>query len=79
MHEVWAIAERQHGLVFRYQLTPIIGERRLDRLLAAGRLEVVGTGVYRVPGSPRTREQQLLGAVRASGLQAAVASGRSSG
>ena len=79
LENLWTLAERQHGLVLRDQALEVINEQRVDRMLAAGRLEVVGTGVYRVPGSPRTPEQQLLTAVRAAGLHTAVASGRSAG
>ncbi len=76
---LWALAEHRHGLLFRHEAIPLLGERRLDRMLARGRLEAVGSGVYRVPGSPRTPEQSLLAAVGAAGLDCAVAAGRSAG
>lgn len=79
LSELWSIAERQHGLILRRQAVGLAGEPRVDRLVGAGRLLAVGTGVYRVPGAPRTTEQQLLAAVLAAGPDCALASGRSAG
>lgn len=75
--ELWSLAEHQHGLVLRHQAVALLGEPRVDRLVAAGRLRAVGTDVYRVPGAPRAAEQTLLAAVFASGSDCALASGRS--
>lgn len=75
--ELWSLAEHQHGLVLRHQAVAMLSEPRVDRLVGAGRLLAVGTGVYRVPGAPRTAEQSLLAAVFAAGPDCALASGRS--
>lgn len=77
MEALWKLAERQHALVRRDQGVALLGERRYERLVAAGRLVSAGSGVCRVPGSPRSAEQRLLAAVWAAGASAAVASGRS--
>ena len=56
-----AIAQRQYGLITRWQLLEVgVHRRTLDRMLSAGRLEIVERGVYRVVGTPRTWEQRAL-------------------
>jgi len=70
------LAERQHGVFLRAQaqavgLTPAAVQHRLD----VGRWELVRSGVYRIPGSPRTWEQRLLAVVLGAGA-GAVASHR---
>lgn len=73
---VGKLAEGQHGVVLRSQVrelgvTPDAIQHRLD----AGRWELVRAGVYRLPGSPRSWEQQLLAVVLGAGA-GAVASHR---
>jgi very-short-patch-repair endonuclease len=78
LERLWALAERQYGLIRRADAALLVGDQRLVQLVRSGRLVPVGYGVYRVPGAPRTPEQALLGAVWAGG-PLAVAGGRSSG
>lgn len=73
---VLALAEHQHALVRRDQILDVLTARRLDRHLAAGRLHIPWSSVYRVPGAPRTTEQATLAAVWAAG-DGAAAYGRS--
>jgi hypothetical protein len=73
MDEMWLLAERQYGVFGRWQipmswLTP----RQLTWLVECGRLERVGRGVYRVPGTPRTWEQRVMIHVLAAGPGAAA-------
>ena len=62
------VAERQHG-VFTLQQARDVGFTRSAILhrLSSGRWELVGPGVYRLPGSGRTWEQRLSGLVLACG------------
>jgi len=63
MNDELRVAERQHGLVTRSQLTGAgLSDAQIQRRLATGRLERVYPGVYRVVGSVATPEQQALGA-----------------
>ena len=65
---------RQHGLVTRSQLLEAgASPSQIHRLLRTRALQRVRTGVYLLTGSPRTRQQALLGAVLA-GAEGAVAS-----
>ena len=65
---------RQHGLVTRSQLLQAgASPSQVHRLLRARALQRVRPGVYVLTGSPRTRQQALLGAVLAGG-DGAVAS-----
>ena len=61
------ITRRQHGLVTREQLLPLVGRRAIERALGASRLELVRTAVYRVAGAPESWEQLVLAACLAGG------------
>lgn len=57
------MAERQHGLVTRSQLVGAgLSETSIDRRMANGSLVAIFPSVYRVPGAPVTRHQQLMAA-----------------
>lgn len=58
-------ARTQHGVVHRDQLA--IPPRTVDKWVAAGRLERIHPGVYRVAGSVETWEQRTMAAALASG------------
>lgn len=73
--DLYAYAERQHGLVTTVQASAALTRGQVHHRRRTGRLEVVRTGVLRVAGTPETWEQQLLAAVLAGG-QGAVASFR---
>ncbi len=68
-HHLVALARRQHGLVSFEQT----GRDRhgVDHAIAAGRLERVRRGVYRIAGAPRTWEQNVMAAVLAIPLSRA--------
>ena len=75
--EVARMAAVQHGLVERSQvLAGGVSASALQRMVAARRLDVVQTRVYRAVGAPPTWEQRLLAAVLCAG-PGAVASHRS--
>jgi very-short-patch-repair endonuclease len=62
------VAAAQHGLFTRVDVAAIgVPRGVLQRWTAAGRVERVGAGVYRVAGAPPTWEQRLLAAVLAGG------------
>jgi very-short-patch-repair endonuclease len=67
LKELDHLGRSQYGLSTRDQLLPMLGADRLQRLLAAERLEVVHPTVYRHAGAPVTPEQRLLAAVLAVG------------
>jgi hypothetical protein len=55
------LARSQHGLITRAQaLTAGIQEGAIDRRTRAGDWEIIGRGVYRLPGAPRTWHQRAL-------------------
>ncbi|MGH2988120.1 MAG: type IV toxin-antitoxin system AbiEi family antitoxin domain-containing protein [Solirubrobacterales bacterium] len=70
---VWALAERQHGVVTRAQLLAAgIGPHRVKHRLARGRLHPIHRGVYAV-GRPRlTRHGLWMAAVLACGPSAVL-------
>ena len=75
--DVARVAAKQHGLVARaWLLAAGAGPSMIQRWVAAGRLQAVQRGVYRVAGAPETWEQRLLAAVLGAG-RGAVASHRS--
>lgn len=75
--QVARLAAARHGLVTRQEaLGGGASASMVQRWLTAGRLERVGSSVYRVAGAPPTWEQHLLAAVLACG-SGAIASHRS--
>ncbi|HEV2759173.1 MAG TPA: type IV toxin-antitoxin system AbiEi family antitoxin domain-containing protein, partial [Acidimicrobiales bacterium] len=62
------LAEQQHG-VFTLAQACASGFTRsaIAHRLSCGRWDLVGPGLYRLPGTPRTWEQRLSGLVLASG------------
>lgn len=71
------VAAAQHGLLTLADVAASGAPRgALRRWTAAGRIERVGAGVYRLVGAPPTWEQRLLAAVLAAG-EGAMASHRS--
>jgi predicted transcriptional regulator of viral defense system len=73
------IARGQHGLVTHAQLLELkIGRRQIEGWTSTGRLDRVLPGVLRVAGAPKTREQELLGAVLWGGTDS-LASHRAAG
>lgn len=67
------VAATQHGLVDRsWLLAAGVAPSKIQRWLAAGRMEVAQRGVYRLAGSPVTWEQRLFAAVLAAGPGAAA-------
>jgi hypothetical protein len=67
------LAVSQHGLVTRAQTLGLLSPKQIEFRLGAGRLELARPGVYRVAGSLRSWEQDLLAACFAAGDDAAVA------
>lgn len=66
--QVTELAERQHGVVARWQLRTIGVDRRVvQRRLVAGRWRTVGRGVLLVSGAPRSYEQIVMIAVLEGG------------
>lgn len=65
--DLYACAERQHGLVTTAQASAALTPGQLNHRRRTGRLAVVRTGVMRVAGAPETWEQRLLAAVLAGG------------
>jgi hypothetical protein len=64
---------QQFGLVTRAQLAAAGWTRQqVHRAVAGGRLLPVHPGVWRIPGTPRSWDQQLLAAVLAAGAGAAA-------
>ena len=71
MDRVWWLAERQYGVVARWQFEKH-ELRKLDWLLEAGRLQRVERAVYQVRGTPHSWEQELTIYVLAAGPGAAA-------
>ena len=72
--EVTRLAERQYGVVARWQLRALKVDRHVvQRRVAEGRWRFVGRGVILVSGAPRSREQIVMVAVLEGG-PAAIAS-----
>jgi len=65
--DLYARAQRQHGLVTTAQALEFLTPDQVKRRRRTGRLEVVRKGVLRVAGTPRTWEQRLMEAVLAGG------------
>jgi very-short-patch-repair endonuclease len=72
------LAERQHGVVARWQLAGLVGPDWIDHKLQAGRLHSLHRGVYAVGHRPATREAQWIAAVLVGG-PGAVLSHRAAG
>ena len=72
MHELYRIAEKQHGLVTREQALAGFAEDHLEWLVRSSKLEAIAARVYRIPGSVPTWRQRLLGTVLAAGPGAAA-------
>ena len=65
---MWELAERQYGVIARWQLKALgYGSGRIDWLRDSGALERVMCGVYRIPGSPRSWHQRVMIHVLAAG------------
>lgn len=63
-----AVAEAQHGVFTREQAVAAgFSRSAILHRLSSGRWELVGPGLYRLPGTARTWEQRLSGLVLASG------------
>lgn len=76
-NQVSTLADRQHGAFSKAQARGAgLTEAAIQHRLRAGRWELLGPGVYRLPGAPRTWEQRLMAATLAAG-PGAVASHRS--
>jgi very-short-patch-repair endonuclease len=72
-----AVARTHHGLVTVAQAHDLgINRRAIDRAVSRGQLDRVAPSVYRLPGTPMTRPQQLLTAIYSAGA-GAMASHRS--
>jgi hypothetical protein len=70
---VGKLAERQHGVLLRAQVLDLgFTPDAIQHRLATGRWELVRAGVYRLPGTPRSWEQQLLAVVLGAGAGAVV-------
>lgn len=71
--KIATLAEKQHGTFTAAQAGSAGFTREAIRhRLASGRWERVGEGVYRLPGSPRTWEQQVIPITFAAGPSAAA-------
>lgn len=67
-HQAFALAERQLGLITRSQLTADgAGPSTVQRLVAAGHLVPVASGVFRMGGAPTGWSQDVLAACLAAG------------
>ena len=78
-HQVTEMAERQHGVVARWQLRTLGIDRRVVlRRLDTGRWRLVGNGVLLVSGAPRSHEQIVMIAVLEGG-PTAIASHEATG
>jgi very-short-patch-repair endonuclease len=72
-HALLELASRQHGLFSWEQAVEHgLDDKAVGHRVASGRLIRVHPGVYRVVGSPITREQRLLAACLAAGPGSAV-------
>lgn len=68
-----AIAERQHGVIARHQLTELgAGRGAIDRRVQRGRLHQVHRGVYGVGHAVLSREGRWIAAVLATGAGAVL-------
>jgi hypothetical protein len=68
---VWGLAERQYGVVARWQMEPRL-RRRFDALAAKGALRRVALGVYVTRGAPSSWHQKVMIRVLAAGPGAAA-------
>jgi hypothetical protein len=66
------LAERQHGVVARWQLAGLIGQDAIEHRLRAGRLHPLYSGVYAVGHRPASREAAWMAAVLAGGPGASL-------
>jgi very-short-patch-repair endonuclease len=70
--QIAALAERQHGVVARWQLAEIVGQDGIDRRLRAERLLPLHRAVFAVGHRPDTRESAWMAAVLAGGREAVL-------
>jgi hypothetical protein len=69
---VWELAERQHGVIARWQLVALgLTRGEIDWLIKT-KLQRVLSSVYRVPGSVPTWQQEVMSHVLAAGPGAAA-------
>jgi predicted transcriptional regulator of viral defense system len=66
MERVWELAERQYGVVARWQLDQSEAHR-VDKQIRRGRLERVEYSVYRIRGAPASWKQELMICMLAAG------------
>ncbi|HVQ60421.1 MAG TPA: type IV toxin-antitoxin system AbiEi family antitoxin domain-containing protein [Solirubrobacterales bacterium] len=70
---VWALVDRQHGVVARRQLIGLgVGEEAIRHRLATGRLRRVERGIYAVGRPELSREGRWMAAVLSCGSRAAL-------
>lgn len=70
---VWALAQRQHGVVTRAQLSELGYSREaIDHRLRSGRLHLITRGVYAVGWPGLTQERRWMASVLASGPDAVL-------
>jgi very-short-patch-repair endonuclease len=70
--QIAALAERQHGVVARWQLAEIVGQDGVDRRLRASHLLPLHRAVFAVGHRPDTREAAWMAAVLAGGREAVL-------
>jgi very-short-patch-repair endonuclease len=70
--EIAALAERQHGIVARWQLEDVIGPDGIDHRLRTERLRPLYRAVYAVGHRPASRETAWMAAVLAGGPHASL-------
>ena len=74
--EIWALVNRQHGVVARRQLLKMgLGARQIERRIAAGRLHPVWRGVYAVGRPQLGRLGRWMAATLACGPESALSHG----
>ena len=69
------LAERQHGLVARWQLRGMVGPDWIDHKVRRGWLHPLYRAVYAVGHRPAMREARWMGAVLAGGPGAVLSHG----
>jgi very-short-patch-repair endonuclease len=73
---VWALVEKQHGVVARRQLYDLgLGRHAIQHRLETGRLHLVSSGIYAVGRAELTRHGQWMAAVLACGPEAMLSHG----
>src|SRR5690242_17697450 len=74
--EIWALMERQHGVIARRQLLELgFSERRIQRRIGSGRLHPIWRGVYAVGRPLLDQRGHWMAAVLASGPGAVLSHG----